>query len=55
MLASLSYSPLGGDGEAFGDGIVPYSVAALEGSNIVELPTSKHSGKATPAPRGGGV
>lgn len=44
MLASFSYSPLSGDINDSGDGVVPFSISALEGSNIIELPTSKHSG-----------
>ena len=44
MLAFVSYLPLAGDGCARGDGIIPRDVAILEGSTIVELPTSKHSG-----------
>lgn len=44
MLAFVSYLPLAGDGGARGDGIIPREAAVLEGSNVVELPTSKHSG-----------
>lgn len=45
MLAFVSYLPLSGDGGACGDGIIPRNVATLEGSTIVELPSSKHSGR----------
>lgn len=44
MLAFVSYLPLCGDGGSRGDGIIPLDVATLEGSTVVELPTSKHSG-----------
>ncbi|CAM9915206.1 unnamed protein product, partial [Hapterophycus canaliculatus] len=44
MLAFISYLPLCGDGGSRGDGIIPLDVATLEGSNVVELSTSKHSG-----------
>ncbi|CAN0014291.1 unnamed protein product, partial [Scytosiphon promiscuus] len=43
MLAFISYLPLCGDGGSRGDGIIPLDVATLEGSNVVELSTSKHS------------
>lgn len=45
MLASVSYEPLCGDGESVGDGIIPIETALLEGSYMVEIPTSRHSGK----------
>ncbi|CAM9776310.1 unnamed protein product [Pylaiella littoralis] len=44
MLSYISYLPLCGDGGSRGDGIIPLDVATLEGSMVVELPTSKHSG-----------
>lgn len=44
MLACVSYLPLSGDGGALGDGIIPREVAVLEGSTMIDLPTSKHSG-----------
>ncbi|CAB1120251.1 unnamed protein product [Ectocarpus sp. CCAP 1310/34] len=44
MLAYVSYLPLCGDGGSRGDGIIPLDVAVLEGSTVVELPSSKHSG-----------
>ncbi|CAM9592814.1 unnamed protein product [Ascophyllum nodosum] len=44
MLAFVSYLPLCGNGRVRGDGIIPCDIATLDGSTMVELPTSKHSG-----------
>ena len=45
MLAFVSYLPLCGNGRVRGDGIIPCDIATLDGSTMVELPTSKHSGE----------
>lgn len=43
-IAYISYLPLCGKGDAEGDGIIPESVAFLEGSTHVRVMEAKHSG-----------
>lgn len=42
-VAYISYLPLCGKGESVGDGIIPESIAFLEGAVHVRVPEAKHS------------
>jgi len=44
VVAASSYLALSGDAFASGDGLIPVSVAAMEDSEIVELPDCNHAG-----------
>jgi len=44
VVAATSYLALCGDAFATGDGLIPVSVAAMDGSEVVELPDCNHAG-----------